>query len=138
MTRRCRGHARSALRQFEPAVIHLDPLYAFQPATVDTNRLGDVGRMLSEAQMMCSEAGATIWITAHMNQSGSGFDLKRITGAGVGEWGDSWSLLRHRTDPDVDAGRFELQLSVGSREWGGGNLRPRLQHRPLRPGARPP
>ena len=66
------GVLRSALRQFEPAVIHLDPLYAFQPATVDTNRLGDVGRMLSEAQMMCFEAGATIWITAHMNQSWSG------------------------------------------------------------------
>ena len=110
-----RGH----LEDFGPAFVHLDPLYAFQAATVDAHRVDQQGRMLSEVHGICAEHEATFWLTAHMNQSGQGFDLKRIAGAGTGEWGDSWVLLKHRETPDVDAGRFRLAVDVGSRQWGG-------------------
>ncbi len=110
-----RGH----LDDFAPALVHLDPLYPFQPMTVDSYRVNQVGLMLQEVQAICAERDATFWITAHMNQSGNGFDLKRISGAGIGEWGDSWLLLKHRSDPDVNAGRFQLTAEVGSRQWGG-------------------
>lgn len=39
--------------------------------------------------------------------------------AGSGEWVDSWLLLSHRIQPDVENGRFQLLLEVGSRRWGG-------------------
>lgn len=112
-----RGH----LAEYQPALVHLDPLYPFQPATVDTKNVSQMGLMLNEVQRICAAHDATFWITAHMNQSGQGFDLKRIAGAGTGEWGDSWCLLKHREPPDVDAGRFRLGLEIGSRQWGGGS-----------------
>lgn len=113
---------RAHLGDYGPALVHLDPLYPFQPMTVDSNRINQVGSMLADVQRICAEHEATFWITAHMNQSGAGFDLKRIAGAGVGEWGDSWCLLKHREPADVAAGRFRLTLEVGSRQWGGGSF----------------
>jgi hypothetical protein len=58
-------------------------------------------------------------VVNHMNQSGSGMNLKRITMAGSGEWVDSWLLLAHREDANVEAGQFRLAMEVGSRQWGG-------------------
>jgi hypothetical protein len=112
-----RGH----LTDYRPAFVQLDPLYPFQPMAVDSKMLSQVGLMLNQAQHVVAEHDATFWVTAHMNQTGAGFDLKRITGAGVGEWGDSWCLLRHREPPDVEAGRFRLAADIGSRQWGGGS-----------------
>lgn len=114
-----RDTLRAHLDEFAPAFVHLDPLYAFQAATVDAHRVDQQGRMLTEVGSICAERDATFWLTAHMNQSGQGFDLKRIAGAGTGEWGDSWVLLKHRETPEVDAGRFRLAVDVGSRQWGG-------------------
>ena len=109
----------SNLRDFGPAFVHLDPLYPFQPERVSSSQITEVGRMLTGAHRLCAEHGASFWVTAHMNQTGRGFDLKRISGAGPGEWADSWALLKHRSQPDVDAGRFRLQLNLGGRQWGG-------------------
>jgi hypothetical protein len=107
------------LDDFKPAFTHLDPLYPFQPTSVSSNQLSQVGAMLNKVQAICAQRESTLWVTAHMNQTGTGHDLKRITGAGVGEWGDSWVLLRHRATPDVAAGRFRLAVDIGSRQWGG-------------------
>jgi hypothetical protein len=114
-----RDNLRGHLHDYVPAFVHLDPLYPFQPITVDSKMLGQVGLMLNEIQALCAEDNATLWITAHMNQTGTGFDLKRITGAGVSEWADSWCLLKHRETPDVGAGKFRLAVEIGSRQWGG-------------------
>ncbi len=65
------------------------------------------------------DAGASLQVVNHMNQTGQGMSLKRITMAGSGEWADSWLLLAHREPPDVDAGSFKLAFEVGSRQWGG-------------------
>lgn len=109
----------SNLRNFAPGLVHLDPQYPFEPPEVDTHRYGQVGKMLTATHRLVAEHGATFWVTTHMNQTGNGFDLKRISGAGHGEWADSWVLLRHRAQADVDAGRFRLGLALGSRQWGG-------------------
>jgi hypothetical protein len=115
-----RDSLRCHLTDYRPAFVHLDPLYPFQPMAVDSNRLAQVGLMLNDIQSIVAEHDATFWITAHMNQSGQGFDLKRISGAGVGEWGDSWVLLRHRETANVERGLFKLTADIGSRQWGGG------------------
>lgn len=118
-SRRFREALTAALIDFGPGFVWLDPLYPFQPATVSSSQLSEVGAMLTAAHLLCGEHGATLWVTTHMNQTGSGFDLKRINGAGPGEWADSWALLKHRTPPEVQEGRFRLQLDIGSRQWGG-------------------
>jgi hypothetical protein len=64
-------------------------------------------------------ADASLLVVNHYNQTGSGAGLKRITQTGSGEWVDSWLLASHRQQPNVGAGRFWLQLEVGSRQWGG-------------------
>jgi hypothetical protein len=114
-----RDHLTAHLRDFAPGVVHIDPAYSFHPTEVDSRSLNDVGGMLTAPHRLCAEHGASFWVTAHMNQTGVGFGLKRITGAGYGEWADSWALLQHRATPDVDAGRFRLTLALGSRQWGG-------------------
>jgi hypothetical protein len=115
-----RDSLRGRLAEYNPRFVHLDPLYPFQPMTVDSNKLSNVGPMLTDIHQICAEHEATFWVTAHMNQGGAGFDLKRVSGAGPGEWADSWSLIRHRDVPDVDGGHFRLEVSIGSRQWGGG------------------
>jgi hypothetical protein len=118
-SRRFREALAAALAEFRPGLVWLDPLYPFQPQTVSSSQLSEVGAMLTAAHLLCAEYGATFWVTAHMNQTGNGFDLKRIAGAGPGEWADSWALLKHRSPPDVPAGKFRLRLDLGSRQWGG-------------------
>ena len=110
------------LTEFEPHLVYLDPLYSFQPKGVNTSLLGQMGEMLVRPQLLCADHGATFWLSAHMNQTGQGFDLKRITGAGVAEWVDSWTLMKHRRDPNVEAGLFKLHLEIGSRQWGGSSF----------------
>ena len=106
---------------YQPAFVHLDPLYAFQPTNVSSRILAQMGEMLVRPQEICARNDATLWLTAHFNQTGSGLGLKRITGAGVGEWADSFVLLEHRVPPDVPGGRFKLGMQIGSRQWGGAN-----------------
>lgn len=114
-----RDHLTGHLLDFAPALVHLDPQYPFHPDDISPGQYTEVGKMLTATHRLCAEHDANFWVTTHMNQTGTGFDLKRISGAGHGEWGDSWALLKHRSPPDVDAGRFRLGLALGSRQWGG-------------------
>jgi hypothetical protein len=114
-----RDTLRESLDEYGPHLVHLDPLYPFQPITISSSQLSQVGAMLNEVTSICTDAGASFWTTAHMNQTGTGFDLKRVTGAGVSEWADSWTLLKHRETPDVEAGKFWIEAEIGSRQWGG-------------------
>ncbi len=75
--------------------------------------------VLNGLSVPCADAGASLLVTNHMNQTGAGVSLKRITMAGSGEWADSWVLLAHREDPDVANGQFRLGVEIGSRQWGG-------------------
>lgn len=107
------------LQDLEPGLVVVDPYYAFHGGAVDARNLHAEGELLSGLSARCVDAGASLTVVNHFNQTGSGSNLKRITLAGGGEWVDSWQLLSHREDPDVEAGSFKLHLDVGSRQWGG-------------------
>lgn len=107
------------LAEIQPAIVCIDPLYAFHGTTTKASDLHQEGSLLSGLSARCINAGASLTIVNHFNQTGEGGGLKRITQAGSGEWVDSWLLLSHREYPDVDNGAFKLLLDVGSRRWGG-------------------
>jgi hypothetical protein len=107
------------LRQIEPGLVILDPYYAYHGAQIKASDLHQEGALLTQLSNPCMDAGATLQVVNHFNQTGSGVSLKRITMAGSGEWSDSWTLLAHRQNPDVASGRFRLSVEIGSRQWGG-------------------
>lgn len=107
------------LEKDQPELVMIDPLYAFHGTKVDASQLHQEGALLSALSATCGEAGASLLIANHFNQTGTGKGLKRITQAGSGEWVDSWILTAHREDPDVGAGLFRLAIDIGSRQWGG-------------------
>lgn len=116
---RFRGSLLDQLDQHRPVLVHLDPYYAYHGAQVDYRNLHAEGDLLASLSATCAEVGATLLVNNHFNQTGSGQGLKRITGAGSGEWADSWVMLSHREPPDVAGGRFWLRMEIGSRQWGG-------------------
>lgn len=107
------------LDDLSPGLVIVDPLYAFHGTDTNSSDLYARGALLTAASAPVVAAGATLLINDHFNKTGTGTDLGRISQAGMGEWADSWLLLSHRADPDVAAGDFQLQLEVGSRQWGG-------------------
>lgn len=107
------------LRDLEPGLVSLDPLYAFHGAKTNSSNLHEEGALLSSLSAPCSDAGACLLVVNHFNKTGLGRGLDRITQAGGQEWVDSWVLLSHRATPDVAQGQFQLLMEVGSRQWGG-------------------
>jgi hypothetical protein len=103
----------------QPALMLVDPLYAFHPSTVRSSDLYDRGGMLSAISSPCMEAGASLLIPDHWNKTGSGRGLDRISQAGVQEWADTWLLVSHREPANVGEGHFRLLVEIGSRRWGG-------------------
>jgi AAA domain len=108
------------LHDHQPGEVGIDPYYAFHGTTIDPRSLHAEGALLASLSGRCADAGAGLRIVNHYNQTGTGRGLHRITMAGGAEWCDSWWLLSHREPADVPAGRFQLLLEVGSRQWGGG------------------
>jgi len=107
------------LRDHQPGLVSIDPLYAFHPPATKAQNLYARGPMLASVSASCVNAGACLLVPDHFNKSGSGRGLDRITQAGVQEWADTWLLLSHREPPDVEGGEFHLTLEIGSRQWGG-------------------
>jgi hypothetical protein len=107
------------LRELEPGLVFIDPYYAYHGTGTKASDLHQEGALLSGLSARCLEAGASLMVVNHLNQTGSGLDLKRITMAGSGEWVDTWMLVAHREALDVEAGAFKLRLQIGSRQWGG-------------------
>jgi hypothetical protein len=110
---------RRDLEELQPALVTLDPLYTYHGTATRASDLHQEGALLNQLSGPCIDAGASLLAVNHMNQTGSGMSLKRITMAGSGEWADSWLLLEHRETPDVENGLFRLRLEIGSRQWGG-------------------
>lgn len=106
------------LEKYEPGLVVIDPYYAFHGSSADSRNLHEEAEVLNAVSAVCVEAGAVLDITHHFNR-GEGKGLRRITMAGGAEWVDTWRLLEHREQPDVDNGRFQLRLEIGSRQWGG-------------------
>ncbi len=110
---------RRDLEDVQPALLTMDPFYTYHGMATKASDLHQEGALLNQLSKPCMDAGASLLVVNHMNQTGYGRSLKRITMAGSGEWADSWLLLEHRDKPDVPAGSFKLTLEVGSRQWGG-------------------
>jgi hypothetical protein len=110
---------RRDLADIKPALFGLDPLYAFHGTESRASDLHQEGALLNRISKPCMDVGTSAAVVNHFNQTGNGTSLKRITMSGSGEWADSWILVAHREDPDVDAGLFQLTLEIGSRQWGG-------------------
>ena len=113
---------RAAVEEFDPAIVWLDPWYAYAPgsAVASSALLTDIGQVLSNWRQAVG-VERTAMINHHLNTGGTGDGLQRLAGAGHAEWCDSWMLVDHRERPAVDEGRFRLRLRVGSRQWGGGD-----------------
>lgn len=109
------------LDELHPALVHIDPWYAYHGAQSEGKNLYAEGSLLSGLSQPCIDAGASLLVNHHFNQTGGSRGISRLTMAGAQEWVDSWVLLAHRQDPDVPNGRFYLDLSIGSRQWGGSN-----------------
>lgn len=107
------------LEELRPALVSLDPLYAYHGTSTNAANLFEEGALLTALSGPCTEAGACLKVTTHFNKTGSGRGLDRLTMAGAQEWSDSWWLVSHRDPPNVEAGEFRLLLEVGSRQWGG-------------------
>ncbi len=107
------------LAELEPALVCIDPYYAYHGTVTRAADLHQEGALLSGLSAPLHQRRASLLVVNHMNQTGSGVNLRRITMAGSGEWVDSWALLAHREAPNVDAGTFKLRLEIGSRQWGG-------------------
>lgn len=107
------------LDELQPALVIIDPLYAFHPAGVEATNLYERGRMLAAVSGAVSERSALI-IADHFNKTGSRqLDLDSIAQAGMAQWADSWILQRHHKPPELVTGTYRLAVEFGSRQWGG-------------------
>jgi RecA-family ATPase len=59
------------LAELEPAMVVVDPLYAFHGSATDSRNLHEEGGLLTSISAPCIAAGATCWIVNHFNQTGS-------------------------------------------------------------------
>lgn len=110
---------RRDLDELDPALVHIDPWYAYHGAQSEGKNLYAEGSLLSGLSQPCIDHGASLLVNHHFNQTGVSKGISRLTMAGAQEWVDSWILLAHRQPADVDNGRFYLTMSIGSRQWGG-------------------
>lgn len=110
---------RRDLDELDPALVHIDPWYAYHGAQSEGKNLYAEGSLLSGLSQPCIDHGASLLVNHHFNQTGVSKGISRLTMAGAQEWVDSWILLAHRKEADVDNGRFYLTLAIGSRQWGG-------------------
>lgn len=106
------------LEEYQPGLVIIDPYYSFHGGTADARNLHEEAEVLNALSAPCVEAGCVLDIVNHFNR-GDSKGLKKITMAGGGEWVDTWRLITHRSDPDVDNGLLKLAIQIGSRQWGG-------------------
>ena len=110
------------LRRQKPALVILDPFYAFFDGDVDATNLLQTGPFLRRFSSAALEAGASLLIVNHFRKcSGKEPQLSDITQSGGGEWVDSWALVSklNQTEDDVTLvvkfgarGRGERRLIV--------------------------
>lgn len=107
------------LDEMQPVLFGLDPLYAYHPADVPAENLYTRGAMLQKLRADVGEDVSMV-VPDHFNKSsGSALDLDDIGYAGWSAVANSWVLQGHRAEPELVNGEFQLDVVVGSREWGG-------------------
>jgi len=103
----------------QPALVVLDPLYAYHPANVEASNLYARGPMLAKLRELI-EGHAALAIGDHFKKNtGDALDLDNISMAGVAQWSDTWILQRHRADPDLTRNDYKLEVEFATRRSGG-------------------
>lgn len=109
-----------AFERYEPVKVSLDPLYSYHGADVEAGNVHAAAEVLNAVSDPAMAAGASLSVVNHFRKdTGGRLKLVDITQAGGREWVDSWVLVAHRERPDLQRNEFRLDLSVGSRHWGG-------------------
>ncbi|MBF4768337.1 AAA family ATPase [Nocardioides agariphilus] len=107
------------IKAIKPAFVTLDSTYNYHPRGINTADMYDRGPLFAELSALVRDADSetSLLLIDHMRQAAS-HDLDAIAMAGVGQWADSWILnIPEHTDPEE--GLFKIQMSIGSRRWGG-------------------
>ena len=84
------------------ALVIVDPLY-LSAGGANGASLYDMGDLLGGVQYLAQAASAALVVVHHWNQTGTGKDRSRMSGAGPAEWGRvlvSVSVDERRTEPD--------------------------------------
>jgi hypothetical protein len=122
------------LRELQPALVEIDPLYPYVGAGRDAGNVFDVGSVLNAASAVTSEAGVALKIEHHLRKSaGEHPTLTDFTQAGSREWVQSWHIAWHREAFDKREQRFSLRIEVGSRYGYGGEWDLTLRLGPVDP-----
>jgi hypothetical protein len=105
------------LRELQPVLVIIDPLYAYVGGDVEAGNLYQMGPVLNAAAALTDLAGVSLKIAHHTTKQAAKKHptLTDITQAGAREWCSAWVLLSHHEPPDLDEQSFKLRLSVGGR-----------------------
>lgn len=107
------------LDELQPKVVILDPLYAYHPSDVEVQNVYARGPMLANLRTLIGGEAALI-VGDHFNKTASGrLDLDNIAQAGMAQWADSWILQKHRDTPNLEDGKFWLEIETGTRRGSG-------------------
>jgi hypothetical protein len=110
------------LDTLQPKLVILDPLYAYHPSDVEVQNVYARGPMLANLRELVGSEAALI-VGDHFNKTaGKNLDLDNIAQAGMAQWADSWILQKHREVPDLENGKYQLELETGTRRGGGKHL----------------
>lgn len=117
------------------SLVIVDPLYLAATGASSSN-LVEMGALLEPLQHICQDAGATLVIVHHWNQTGRGVGRERFSGAGAAEWGrvTASAAVEHRGTGTDGASDVVLGWSFVGDEIADSALRLRRQVRAKDPG----
>ncbi|GGQ10914.1 hypothetical protein GCM10010215_39940 [Streptomyces virginiae] len=96
-------------------IVALDSVYNFQPPEIDVQNMYARGYALGELSQKVG-TDRTLILVDHFRKTGSAdLDLASLAQSAMGPWADSWILMKHRGGGVPEIGRFEIELSAGSR-----------------------
>ncbi len=110
------------LDELQPALVVLDPLYAYHPSDVEVQNVYARGPMLANLRELIGGEAALIVGDHFKKTAGKGLDLDNIAQAGMSQWADSWILQKHRETPNLEDGKFWLEVESGTRRGSGKHL----------------
>jgi AAA domain-containing protein len=117
-----KGMLAATLHQIKPALVIIDPFYAYHGADTDGGNIYKEGERLNMVSQITKEADrdCALMIVHHFNKASTrdgALSTASLTMAGGREWCDSWMLVRKRSEPDFDSERkVELEARVGTRQ----------------------
>ncbi len=102
--------------RYDPALVIVDPLYAFHGRDVEVTNLYDRGAMLQSLSTQFTRNGVGLIVPDHFNKTGSKqLDLDSLAQAGTAAWADSW-ILQVPTHAEMASGLISVNADFGSRE----------------------